>query len=198
MTICLWAVDFIKERKPIRFLLLVVLAYLFHKSAMIFLLLYPLCAIKKYKWMIITYVILAGAFIVGFAAFQGFFNELLGYEYEIEETGNGGIFLMITMLICGYAIVVMKGKDAEKENQTVIIQMALMTVVFWILRLISRTAERISFYFMYGLYAYFSQTVDYNDARIKTLFKWLILGACIALFVYRNLGIGYKFFWQGV
>lgn len=198
MTICLWAVDFIKNRRPIRFLLLVALAYLFHKSAMIFLLLYPLCMIKRYRWMAITYLIIAIVFIVGFAAFQNFFNELLGYEYEIEETGNGGIFLLLTMLICGYSMAVMIGKGVEKENQTVIIQMALMTVVFWLLRIMSRTAERISFYFIFGLYTYFSQTIDYDDTRIKTLFKWLILGACIALFVYRNLGVGYKFFWQGV
>lgn len=198
MIICLWAVDFIKDRRPIRFLLVVALAYLFHKSAMIFLLIYPLCSIKRYRWMAITYVIIAIVFIFGFANFQSLFNELLGYDYEIEETGNGGIFLAITILVCAYSVFVMVGKGTDKENQTAIIQMAFMTVVFWLLRLVSRTAERISFYFIFGLYTYFSQTVDYDDSRLKTAFRWAILAVCIALFVYRILGVKYQFFWQGV
>ena len=198
MTICLWAVDFIKERKLFKFLLTVLLAYLFHKSAMIFLLLYPLCTIKKYRWMIIAYAALTVIFMLGFANFQNIFNEWLGYDYQIEETGNGGIFLAITMLVCAYSVFVMVGKGTDKENQTAIIQMAFMAVVFWVLRLISRTAERISYYFIFGLYTYFSQTTVYDEAKITSAMKWGILLICLALFVYRNLGTGFTFVWEGI
>ena len=198
MIICLWSIDFIKSRKLIKFLLVILLAYLFHKSAMIFLLLYPLCYVKRYRWMAIVYVCLTFLFMMGFSNFQEIFNEWLGYDYQIEETGNGGIFLMITVLVCVYSTLIMIGKGTDKENQTEIIQMAFMTVVFWLLRLVSRTAERISYYFIFGLYAYFSQTTIYDDTKFSSAMKWGILLICLALFMYRNLGIGYTFVWEGI
>jgi len=198
MAICLFAVDFIKDRKILRFAALVFIAYFFHKSAVIFVLLYPLCMVKRYRWMIPLYSALAAVFAVGFGAFQNFFNELLGYDYLIEETGNGLVFMALTLIICAYSLFVMAYRNGEKENQAVIVQMALMTVVFWILRLISRTAERISYYFIFGLYAFFAQTTPYYDARITVAAKWGIIAVCLALFVYRGSGMEYTFFWQGV
>lgn len=198
MAICLFAVDFIKDRKIIRFAVLIFLAYLFHKSAVIFALLYPLCLVKRYRWMLPLYAVLATVFGVGFGFFQDLFNELLGYTYTIEETGNGGIFMLLVLAICAYSLVTMSDKRGDRVNQTVIVQMALMTVVFWVLRLISRTAERVSYYFIFGLYAFFSQTTRFYDSKASLAIKMGIIVACLALFVYRNFGIGYTFFWQGV
>ena len=47
ISICLFAVDFIKDKKLVRFVLVVFLASLFHKSAWIFLMAYPLSLIKS-------------------------------------------------------------------------------------------------------------------------------------------------------
>lgn len=199
MSICLWAVDFIKDKKPIRFILLVAFAYFFHKSAMIFLLTYPLCQIKKLDWITFAYIILTVFLAVNFTAFQGVFNSILGYDYSIEETGNGGIFLLFISVMAVYTIYIMYNKPKnELEGQSVIVNLAMLTVVFWVLRLISRTAERISYYFIFGLYTYFSQAVNYDKDKLSSLLKWLLILGCLVLFVYRNVGIGYLFFWQGV
>ena len=197
MTICLWAVDFLKGRKPLKFFLLVLLAYYFHKSAAIFVIIYPLCAIKKYDWLIFVYGILAVTFFVGFSAFQSYFNELLGYNYEVEETGNGQIFLMLVMVICGYSFFMCYDKKGEEKTDAVTIHLAFMTVIFWLLRLISRTAERISFYYIFGLYSYFSQAVNYDKDKLSSLLKWLLILACLVLFIHRNSAATYLFFWQG-
>jgi len=66
-----------------------------------------------------------------------------------------------------------------------------------VLRLVSRTAERISFYFMFGLYIYFSRAVNFERDKLDAFLKWLLIAACLFLFVYRNIGAYYKFFWQG-
>jgi hypothetical protein len=47
--ICLWAVPFALERKPGRFLLVVACAFLFHRSALLFLVLYPLAGLRATK-----------------------------------------------------------------------------------------------------------------------------------------------------
>ena len=195
MTICIWALSFVKDRKPLKFILTVVLAYYFHKSAVIFLMIYPLSLIKRREIMIFIYAILTAIFTVGFAAFQSFFNELLGYEYSVEGTGNGLIFLILVTVTFLYSLIVTQRKDATKETNPLVVHMAFITVLFWVLRLISRTAERISYYFIPGLYLYFAQTTKYNDDKIAVALRWLLIVVCFALFVYRNVGATYLFFW---
>lgn len=197
ITICLLAVDFIKGKKLIPSLLTVLVAYYFHKSALIFLVVYPLCIIKKYDWLAFVYIILTGILFFGFAAFQDAFNRLLGYGYDIEETGNGGIFMMLVVILFFFSFYMLYDKKNEQEGLTTILHLSLLTVLFWILRLISRTAERISFYYITGLYIYFSQAVNYDKDKLSSLLKWLLILACLGLFVYRNVGINYLFFWQG-
>lgn len=197
MTVCLWSIDFIKDKKLWKFVLTVILAYYFHKSAIIFLITYPLCSIKKYDWMLFVYAVLAIVLTIGFTYFQNIFNQLLGYEYDVEETGNGGIFLMFISVIFLFSFYILYDKKGEDKVPSYIMHLSLITVVFWVLRLISRTAERISYYYMFGLYAYFSQATNYQKDRLDAFLKWLLILACLFLFVYRNNGISYRFFWQG-
>lgn len=201
MSICLLAVDFVKEKKIIPFLLLVILAYFFHKSALVFLLIYPLCSIKQTDWMIFTYVILAMVFLVGFAAFHSAFIQFLGYDaYYIEETGNGGIFMLFVFVLCAFSIFMTFDKKKEKEKKdsdALLMQLSMMTVVFWLLRLVSRTAERISYYYIFGLYAYFAQATEVEKDKLSSLLKWLLILASLVLFIYRGIGTEYMFFWQG-
>lgn len=197
ISICLWAVDFVKDKKFIPFLLLVLLAQYFHKSAIIFLLVYPLCLVKQIDWTFVIYAILTVVFLVGFAAFQGFFNQLFGYEYEIEETGNGGIFALLVAILVFFSMFIMQGKDKDIEGQDIILHLSLITILFWVLRLVSRTAERISYYYIIGMYAYVSHAFTYDKDKFSNFLKWLLILACLALFIYRGVGIEYQFFWQG-
>ena len=200
MALCLWAVDFAQNKKLIRFVLMVLLAAGFHKSALLFLIIYPLSLLTKIKinWMVFIYVVLAAVLLVNFTVFQSFFNQLLGYEYEIEETGNGGIFMLFVLVLCVFSLLIMHDKKKEMEGKELLIHLSLLSVIFWVLRLISRTAERISIYYMFGLYAYFSQAVCYDKDKIARLLKIGLILACLVVFVYRNIGVRYQFFWQGV
>ena len=129
LVICLLAVDFVKDRKPIRFILLVLLAYFFHKSALIFLLIYPLCSIKKYDWAIFVYAILSVVFVLGFALFQNFFNQLLDYEYTIEETGNGGMFMLFVLVLFAFSFFMTYNKKDKEKTETVILHLSLISIM---------------------------------------------------------------------
>lgn len=198
MMICLWAFDFLKDKKIIRFILLVVLAFLFHQSALIFILMLPLSLIRRTDWIIVTHVIMAFVFFVGFGAFQELFNQLLGYDYNIEETGNGGIFFMLVLVLFAFSLFMMYNKDPKAKGQSLILQLSLMTVIFWLLRLISRTAERISYYYIFGLYVYFSQSLLYYKDKLSNFIKVLLIAACFILFIRRNINASYLFFWSGL
>ena len=197
IAICLLAVDFVRDKKLISFLFMVCLAYFFHKSALIFLLIYPLSLIKKYNWIGFIYIFLAVIFIVGFSAFHTAFIQLLGYDgYDIEETGNAYLVVLWIVLLAGYSFYILGGAKKEKLEQIIMAHFAALTVVFWLLRLISRTAERISFYFICGLYAYFSHAGLYNKDKLSTLIKWLLILGSFVLLVYRYTNVEYLFFWQ--
>ena len=198
MMICLWSVDFVKNKKPIRFILLVILAYYFHKSALIFLIVYPLSKIKRYNWMITVYTIMTAFFIVDFSNYQELFNELLGYEYTVEETDNGGIFMLLILILFAFSFFMTYDQRNRKKTEKVIFHLSLLTVMFWILRLISRTAERISFYFIFGIYIFFSKAVDCHKDELADFLKYLLIFVCLALFIYRNMNVRYQFFWQGI
>lgn len=197
MIICLWAIDFLKDKKALRFILLVILASYFHQSALIFLMMLPLSWIKKVDWTILSHVIVAAAFVIGFTVFHETFNEWLGYDYNIEETGNGGIFLALVVLMFALSLFMTYGNPKSIEGQSLIIHLSILTVTIWILRLFSRTAERISYYYIMGLYAYFAQAVQCRKDKLSDFAKGALIVACFALFVYRNLDTGYLFFWGG-
>lgn len=198
MSACLIAVDFVHNKKPFKFIITVLIAATFHKSAYIFFILYPMARIKNMYLKIIVNVVAGGISLVGFTVFQEWFNKLLGYEYEIEETGNGQIFAILVTLISLFSLIVLFREKSEKSGQDVIVQMTFLTVIFWLLRLISRTAERISFYFTFGMYIYFSQTFKNDKDKSALAIKLLLLGAFFALFMTRTINASYKFFWQGV
>ena len=105
--------------------------------------------------------------------------------------------MIFVFVLCAFSLFMMYDKPKELEGQEIITQLSFMTVVFWLLRLVSRTAERISYYYIFGLYIYFSQAIKYDKDKLSSLLKWLLLLACLVLFVYRNIGISYQFFWQG-
>jgi len=194
MAVCMWAVDFVKKKKFIRFVLTVFLASLFHKSAWIFLMIYPFAKLKRTDAVVAAYVITATVLFVGFAFFQGLFNDLLGYNYSVEETGNGMIFLALLAMMFVFSLYMLDEKRPGTSPNNTIFNLATITMLFWVLRLVSRTAERISYYFITGLYAYFAEGALVERDKLTGVMKWLALAAAFALFVYRNWGAYYSFF----
>ena len=136
--------------------------------------------------MLFWYSIIAIIFIVGFAFFQNIFNDILGYDYTIEETGNGGIFLMLLVVLFIFSMYMHLGRDIEIEQIT-IPHFAIITIIFWLLRMISRTAERISLYFIMGFYGYFANAVLYRKGNLMSFIKYMLIFACLGLYLYRNL-----------
>lgn len=195
MAICLLAVPCIQKKKLIGFGLWVFLAYLFHKSAIVFVLAYPLSSLKKSGKTHIIYASLAIVLVAGFAFFQDLLNSWLGYDYDIEKTDSGYIFFVVLFCLFIASYLLCEGD----KNEQVFYNLSLITLIFWAGRLVSRTAERVSFYFIMGFYCYasllFTETT-FKSKENAMIVKLIVPLLCIAFFIYKNWGATYLFFWQ--
>lgn len=198
ITACLLAFDFVAEKKPIQFALMVVLASFFHKSAICFLVVYPLSNIKNLQILVAVYVGATIAMLLAFPHFNDSINKFLEYEYGIEETGNGQIFLIALTLFAVYSLLNYRAIAQKSTYALQLTHMSLLTVLLWVLRLVSRAMERPSYYFILGLYAFSACAFAHGKWKESRLINFFILFFSFALFAYRNLGVSdYKFFWMG-
>lgn len=97
MSICLFSVQFLVKRKYLWVWLLVGLAYTFHKSSLLFLFAVLMFDRRLTKFNMILYavgIVIISTYLV---VFQNWANDHFEYSYGIEETGNGGVFLLIVV-----------------------------------------------------------------------------------------------------
>lgn len=82
----LFSLPYLLNRKFLKFLLIVAIAFFFHKSALLFVIMYPLCHLK-YNRLLAAFIIL-GAVIITYSGVQffGWFTETTGiYEDYIDN-----------------------------------------------------------------------------------------------------------------
>ena len=178
MSICLFGVKYAEKRKLLRFLLIVFLAASFHKSAIVFLMVYWLVNLKLSKKNIWIWLATTVVSVVFLTKIQDFVNELLGYSYSIEETGNGYLFLAIMIVLLVLSLLQYKKTIEEKPETIVLFNMQFVCFIFWILRLFTRSMERPSYYFIFGVLAVIPTVIN----RFESKSKFIIIYAATVLF----------------
>ena len=186
MSICLLSYRFIKERRLIPFLLLLLLAFLFHKSSILFIAAYFIYN-RKIGWI-------NTAIYAGFAAFaytyidviQEWFNDRLDYDYGVEATGNGIIFFAVITLITMFSFFMILYYKKKTPESVGLLNVGIITFVLWLLRLVTRIAERPSFYFMFFSAAMLCYALDApTKSRDRLIYKVVVYSAFLVLYVYK-------------
>ncbi len=193
MGICLLSVRFIQKRKIIPFAILVALAAQFHHSAYIFLPMYFL-GVRRVdtKNMFITIAVT----LLAYFSYENLLmvaNDILDYNYGVEKIDNGGIFFVILIIILVLALAT-KSRWMKEVKERVIMNTGIMCGVIWIFRLVGRTAERPSMYFLNAIPVVFSEAIDSVENKETRVF--VELGAIVltfAFFAYRAMGQYYAF-----
>ena len=191
MSICMLSIRFIQKRKFIPFLLLVLFAAQFHHSAYIFLVMYFL-GVRRVDVlnMFITIVVTVVAYF-SYESLLNVANEMLDYDYGIEEAGNGGIFFVILLIILVLALIT-KSNWMKDIKERVVMNTGVMCVVIWVFRLISRTAERPSMYFLNAIPVVLSESIDsMENKQDKMLVELGAIALTFAFYAYRSLGLYY-------
>lgn len=192
MSICLFAYEAARRQKIIPFLLLVGAAYLQHKSALFFL---PVFFVKWVPWKAKYHLVVLGIYGVLLVYFQDIYELItnwMDYDYGIESTGNGGIFLIILLIIGFLGIVYRKKLIEADEDNLFFLNMHFIVIMLWIIRMFTRTAERPTFYYMYGSVILLDRilSLKMEGDREERARKILILSSIVLfgfLFLYRTL-----------
>ncbi len=199
MTICLLAYEKIKGKKLISFLLLVFLAMSFHKAAIFFLPAYFIAHLKTTKAKIPLYILIFAVAAIYNEELFMFASDALELEYGIEETGNGYVMIGLMFIVTVLSFLRLKTLIAYDENNKYLIQLNVIHMGLWMLRLFSRTAERPAMFYTFFTILLIEQLI----MSIKNKETRVVVNICVAAFAtlyffYRLPGMGitpYNFFW---
>lgn len=172
ISIVLFGYEYLRDRKLIKFSIVVLLAMLFHKSAIFFFPAYFVVGMKLNRTNI--GLALASTFVIYFIAGDLFLTaaDVLDYDYSIESTNNGYVFFGVVLLITLLSIINSQKIIAAKDVNSNLIKLNMISLALWTMRLVSRTAERITFYYMPYTYITLEQIISTRKKGERTI--WLV------------------------
>lgn len=185
LSITLWLYPFIKQKQFIRFIIGLFIASLFHKSAWLFL---PAYFIAQQKITPIRILIELLGFLLLFLSAERLLlitADIMDYNYGIEETGNGYIFFIIVLLITICGIFNRTAIIQQNPTNKYVLNLNFISFSLWGLRLISRTAERVTLYYMPYSYLLLEEMIMSQKKSIKQFSLFIVILLAISLFFYR-------------
>lgn len=188
ITILLFSFHFIKEKRWLFVAAGCALAYFFHKSSVVFALAVVISNIEMTGKRLLLWGTIMLASLFAIEKILLFIGGMMSYDYGIEETGNGYIFFAIMLVITYFSYRFKDKLLAINDNNSRIFNINLLAFLMWIVRLFSRTAERMSLYFMPYTYIMLSELIEAQPKSNKSLVKGAVIIICIVLFLYRMQG----------
>ncbi len=200
MSICLFAYEQCKKRHFFRFILLVLLASLFHASAVVFAVVYFLRWLKLDLKSLAIFSVLTFIALLLLPTIFDFMNFVMDEEYDMVSEAEGGGLVAILI----YAVIILFGlifKDRSDKHYPLFIYSAIVAAVAMILRnSISAIVERISFYFAFGQMIVLSNSISsLKEPRERVLLNVAAIALCFGVAIYKasySELIPYTFFWQ--
>ena len=199
MSICLLAVESIKKRRLIRFALAICIAFMYHRTVVVFALLYFLFGTEFSRKTKIAMPAVMAMLLALTPVFVRFGNELIDGEYTDVAGGGALIATAIYAIIIAVAYLFLDNRNTDK-NDTFFIWMTLVGASFYLMRYLgTQIMDRISFYFLMGQTIALPCVISKFDRRSRRVINLIVCILCILLFFYRlnsSYGLEYKFFWQ--
>lgn len=199
ISICLWAYDFVKKRKIIPFILIVLLAATIHQTAIVFLPVYVLGWLKlNTKHVLVMTGVLVVVFIFG-NVFVNFFNSLFHVDYGYEEVASliGRIIRVtiygIVFLLTYFALREQTDRNAAiyKDSVATMVFILMAGTMCYLMQTKARIMQRISAYFLSSIIYVLIPNVThgFKNKNFGILLNGLFVFFSTVLFlsgVYRN------------
>lgn len=199
MSICLLAYEYVKRKKLFPFLIVVLIAILFHKSAMFFVVVYLM---KNIKLNFKSVSLLASGVLLFFLSsniLASFYDSMTGEDYAAGESFESGG--TVTILIYLMAIILTLVFSKRLKETEVFLLFALVVIGFsvYLARFIStQVYERISYYFAYFLIVLFPAIFKDLKSKDRQIVSFLFVLCAIGLYAYRISGgvfANFELFW---
>lgn len=198
MAICVASIEMIKEKKVVKFILIVTFASFFHLSALFFLVSYPIGLLKTNKKNLVVFIIASFVAIIAIELINTLITSKIP-QYSnyasLESTGNGFVFFLIVSVISILTTIQTKKITNYNSDLNILINLNYICWLLWAMRLVNRTAERPSMYFIPATIVLMCESISsINDKKTK---QYVYLSATIftiMLFLYRFINIKYSTF----
>lgn len=199
-SITAFSFNFIKEKKPIKFIITVLVAWLFHSSAFFFLVAYPCYYIKRTS-LFKTFTIFAIPMVYVFRyPLYSFFGKLFKEEVRFFETPS---FTLMIVLYLIYIFCTVFSNDDDKE-EVGLLNLFIWVCIFQMFASVSSIAMRMGYYFMIFLALLLPKTLKNVESSEKV--RKLIQVVIIAIFIVYGIHAlktstwacsnPYHFFWE--
>ena len=186
----------IKKKKPISFAILAFVAFLIHKSSLVFIPFYFIAWIPvTLPYVIIVFVVIAVVTLLGqqlygaVALWMGFGEEQIEYAKGGAETYATVLLLMCILILATYPLY-----KKHRENANHIFNITLLTLLSSLLVYQNQSFMRIQQYYSLFLMASFPEVLSCCEKRTRTLAYFGAVGVMI-LYLCLN-SPKYLFFWQ--
>lgn len=205
ISFCFLSFKFIKDRKLIPFLLLVLLAYSFHKSAIVFAPAYFLYNIRINIWTIAISALLVVISFVYVDQLALIFRLFLFGETKYSgylETNGGAVGLTILYFV--FSIFLFLFSDKKNTTHQFFFWASVMVLVFQPLGIISQVADRVGYYYLVFFCLSIPNAISGSPSLnnpTKRVSEFILLCFLVFFFVYCNAGgyldvVPYKFLWE--
>lgn len=168
MSILLLAFDAVMEKKPIRFLLLTLLAAQFHSPALIFIAAYPISKMKTNQ----GYLIFLAAMLILTYLFRSQILELMLsfydttiYEYDMNFLGNK-VLIMIVIVV---AAMVLHPPTKDDRVYNILLQFMGIAIVIQTFASYNNTFERLANYYFQFAVVFIPMVFQLDRPRSRVL-----------------------------
>ena len=162
---------FTKNKKPLLFLLMIVPAYLFHKSAFIIVLMYPIYhfRLRWYQTMIVSALIIPTVFVFRQQIFL-FLGKVFSSIYEAQEitmTNAISIFLMLV----GFAVFcfVIPDNSLLDDDTIGLRNLLILACILQIFSGVDMLAMRMNYYYLLFVPITITRVIDYTSPKNKKI-----------------------------
>jgi len=187
--------EFIKKRKFIPFLILSIIAFTIHKSAIVFLPFYFFAPLKINKKSMSIYILLAIILLIIDSQISTPLVNMLNYDGMIDNSIKGtGNFIFMMILVGITAIWRSKHILSSDPNFNYALNALALAVIFSILTLIDQSFMRIQQYFSLFLLVCIPKIIYTFKDRERVIVHAVATTTLILLFISNSPK--YLFFWQ--
>lgn len=213
LAIIILSYKFIKERKPIRFTMMVLLASTFHLTALAFLLIYPISKINFDRKVMIRYIAISSFLFLFFDYVINFILKVFPkYKVYLTSSYFEGIklasiidfFVLLSIFIFIYLLTENNSRnkdikirqDNSSNEKNITLHMTSLALCFSFIAINASLVRRTGLYFFIFTIIYIPNVIyNLKNKDLKMLLIYLVV---IITFIYNMIILIYRPEWQHV
>lgn len=206
MCLCLFALEYAQKKKFWKYILLCLLAFFMHKSALVFLPVYFLMQLKPNMQGKLANVAIVMTVGIGGPTLLAFASQLFARDDYLQVINSSmlGYSIQIIIMLIPFVMDLLRSCDWSDEERIqqfrnkVLLSLGL---TFYILKKFYWPLERTSYFYSFAVISALSNCIYHfgfsmNDKKLRSVIRALAIVIFIVLFLWRQSPRHLIFFWE--